>query len=468
MSAPVSANTQYFLGVNGEQTGPFTESQILERVRANLIPSDTLIWFEGLSDWQPINSFSPFKEALKVERKVASAPPPPATAVFKSLNGDPIPSQTVNVSVSTGTSNPSANSQSFSAGKNLDPVFSEEEAVFKGSSSKSYLKVIAGVLIMGLAGGLTFFLIDGQGEKGAAKTEAISNAKKLKATTSREDEIRKALSELVLNPKASLEILTKNIKENSTDEIGSQALSTVIDYYRVHNPHEAGELYFSLNRFEAAIPFFMTPPINAAKAEQASFKAFEVSTDPEKRKQLLSQDIQLLLGPLKQKNVAIERIKLFQTTFPSETNVFSYYLKSPEAQIKDLFNRISFYYVQSLLSHLQSEMPEIRLPKKPVIEVRKDKTGKYRIVGTYRGDVKLNRDLLNDIYFEFWLNKEVWVLTDTNLTIERKKLADKEKETLRPLTSSQEELLQNLENTFQTQFPQNSLHETLPVKKDQN
>ena len=46
----------YYYAVNGQQTGPVTEEQLRGMVTAGSIPADTLIWREGMPQWQPFST----------------------------------------------------------------------------------------------------------------------------------------------------------------------------------------------------------------------------------------------------------------------------------------------------------------------------------------------------------------------------------------------------------------------------
>lgn len=75
---------QYFTYLNGEQTGPFT----FEDLKTKNIYRDTLVWFEGLPDWQKagtIEELNPLFRAVpppvRVNHEIKSpAVPPPAYA----------------------------------------------------------------------------------------------------------------------------------------------------------------------------------------------------------------------------------------------------------------------------------------------------------------------------------------------------------------------------------------------------
>jgi len=55
---------ELYLYQNGEQTGPFTKDEISSMIlKGELVPQD-IIWHEGLSEWQPVNSLLDFPETV--------------------------------------------------------------------------------------------------------------------------------------------------------------------------------------------------------------------------------------------------------------------------------------------------------------------------------------------------------------------------------------------------------------------
>lgn len=49
----------FFYSLNGQQTGPVTEAQLAQLLAAGTISSDTLVWREGMADWQPLGRALP-------------------------------------------------------------------------------------------------------------------------------------------------------------------------------------------------------------------------------------------------------------------------------------------------------------------------------------------------------------------------------------------------------------------------
>ena len=49
---------QIYVFVDGQQTGPFTEEQVRAQLNAGTITPETLVWWEGMADWQPLGQTS--------------------------------------------------------------------------------------------------------------------------------------------------------------------------------------------------------------------------------------------------------------------------------------------------------------------------------------------------------------------------------------------------------------------------
>ncbi len=61
----------FYLGRNGQQTGPFTEAEVRAQLAAGTVAGTDLIWREGMTDWVPVATI------LGV-----SASPPPLSSAF--------------------------------------------------------------------------------------------------------------------------------------------------------------------------------------------------------------------------------------------------------------------------------------------------------------------------------------------------------------------------------------------------
>jgi len=49
----------YFIGVQGVQSGPFSEAVIREKIARGELPADALCWVEGWSEWRPVSAVFP-------------------------------------------------------------------------------------------------------------------------------------------------------------------------------------------------------------------------------------------------------------------------------------------------------------------------------------------------------------------------------------------------------------------------
>ncbi len=63
----------YYVAINGQQQGPYASDQISNGLAQGVYTSETMVWTQGMSDWQPISS---------VAALLQTAPaPPPASGV---------------------------------------------------------------------------------------------------------------------------------------------------------------------------------------------------------------------------------------------------------------------------------------------------------------------------------------------------------------------------------------------------
>ena len=61
----------YFVAVNGQQQGPFSVNQIRSSLAQGVYSQETLVWSQGMSDWQPIATLA------ALQQQTVQAPPPP-------------------------------------------------------------------------------------------------------------------------------------------------------------------------------------------------------------------------------------------------------------------------------------------------------------------------------------------------------------------------------------------------------
>ena len=66
----------YYLYLNGQQIGPYTEEQIRNLIAAGTVAQTDLCWQEGMAEWQPLYTMLSF-----VQVAAAAVPPPPPTVV---------------------------------------------------------------------------------------------------------------------------------------------------------------------------------------------------------------------------------------------------------------------------------------------------------------------------------------------------------------------------------------------------
>lgn len=476
MPANTSTGRQYFLGIGGEQSGPFSEDEILSRIYDGSVTNDALVWFEGLPDWQPILSFEFFNHAFTEHE----AQPPAALSPQHPMQGNagayasPAAKQPTAYSQTEGYHGMVSNSSSGA------PIFSVSEGRFGGRYVASRLVILLMGITVVIFGTLAYVYMQPERRthspepQAATATRQIQNeapaAKQISPAERREKVLRAALSELLIKPVESIKELEKLIAEDANDNIGKQAVEAVVTYYKQKRLNsEAGRLLMKVNRPLEASQMFLSDPPSYSEAEKAVFAAYQVSNDINKR-DLLIQDIRLLLGQLNNVPLAIERVRILEKDFPKQKHPFGYYLKPAEVRIAELFNRVSFHFVQQLLLYIDTELPNLSLVNRPRVSLEKKRDGSYQVVGQYDGDITLNQDRMSDIRMSFWMVSDRWVLIDTNLTPERGKWARAEREKLKTKRISEEEMMQNLENIFHQQFPKTALHEVVsapsPVSKN--
>ena len=67
---PIPATAQFFVAVDGEQTGPFTIDMLQQQARKGAITRQTLVWKPGMEQWKPAGELPDLGAAF------ASVPPP--------------------------------------------------------------------------------------------------------------------------------------------------------------------------------------------------------------------------------------------------------------------------------------------------------------------------------------------------------------------------------------------------------
>jgi membrane protease subunit (stomatin/prohibitin family) len=70
---------QWFLGVAGQQHGPFTGPELPAKVAAGLLTPDTLVWTAGMDQWQPARQIAALAPVLSIAPPPLPVPQPPAS-----------------------------------------------------------------------------------------------------------------------------------------------------------------------------------------------------------------------------------------------------------------------------------------------------------------------------------------------------------------------------------------------------
>lgn len=426
----MAGEKKYFLGIGGEQSGPFSESEVNDKITSGQAKADTLIWYEGLGEWQRVDAIA-FFQANFTKNKPAGG---------------------VGLAKPMGASGASAASSSESEVE-LRPIFSSEEAVFYKRRGPSPVLLVAGALVLFLGGGLFWYL-----DSGEEDFQVRRLAHQIDLTT-RSARYQKAESDYLLNPSVVPEDFHKLITENAKDDFGMKSIASLEAIYKKkHRLRELADLYLKVGRFADAVAPLLEEKAYP-EANQAATQAYNASTEKAVRRKMLTTSIEVLTGRLQDLPAAIAKINQLEKEFPNEPNPFSYYLLSDEKKMADLFNRTSYFFVESLLAHLKAEFPELKLATRPVVSIVREPSSRYRIAGSYKGEVQLKLDKLRGIRFEYWLVGSEWYLVSTNVTAARADWARGNRTKYQSQTLASQGMLGYLEGVMRTQFPQLGLHE---------
>ncbi|MEZ4750820.1 MAG: DUF4339 domain-containing protein [Bdellovibrionota bacterium] len=494
MSQVAQDSPQYYLGIDGDQTGPYSEADIIEKIQSQTIPEDALVWHEGLSAWTAISSIPAFASALGGGGSNPFNAPPPPAAVQAAAPPTASPSMPGGVSAlpspeddgqqdhqpeapasdratrplrATGPSGLDVNATSTFAGpgQKVETVFKGKEAVF---SRPAFITTRLGmtILFVSFFGALAFGIFYWRVKFSAVQESIVKSTKQgLRVRLTRAQQVRQALSELIIKPNDTLPRLEKIVEEDPTDAAGTEALEAAIDYYRRNRRYiDAGNLLMKAKKPLKAADFYLYDPPNFQRAETALFAAFENSKDNEVRFDSLVRNINLLLGPLnsaESREKAGGRIQLLAREFPNRQHPFGYYLKSTSEKLKIMFDRLSFHFTEGITNLLEADFPDITLAGTPDVKLEKNNQGKYRVVAVYTGDVLLGRDRLKNITLTFWAVTDRWYLVDTNLTSERRRWALSQKRKILNEVITAGAMLDFLESIHLNRFPKISLHESL-------
>lgn len=453
-------STQYFLGIDGEQVGPYSKQEVLEKVRLKEVREVDMIWWEGQDEWLPIAD-TEFLSAVPSSKPEKKQPKIDVQNEESSVLERKRPQIGGDVeSVLSGKSH-IENHPTFAQGPDVEPAFKMSHASSPPLLNNRVRLLLAVLAIVALGSGGYFYLSSSDEEL----LPQMAVKKKVRSLKDRQAVFSTAVSTLMTNSPASIAELQNLIKENPSDEISKQAIEQLTSFYRtMQRYNDAGQLMMQVNRPDEATRFFALDPSLTAESEKATWEAYKVAKG-EERKQFLLQNIQILVSQMQDIPRALERIKIFESEFPKVTHPYGYYLKGTDEKISDLFSRTSFYFVQNLISYLVTELPQLKLSTRPLVEIKKNKADMYKIVGSYKGDVILNQDKLTNVYFTFWFANETWHIVDTNLTKERRAYAIKEREKISSLAMPGDVMLRYMEGVFRAQFPKVALHEYVDAKK---
>ena len=66
----IPGKNKYFVAVDGAQTGPFTTSELKEKIASKGFTADSLVWMEGMTAWEKASTREDLKDLF------GAAPPP--------------------------------------------------------------------------------------------------------------------------------------------------------------------------------------------------------------------------------------------------------------------------------------------------------------------------------------------------------------------------------------------------------
>ena len=64
----------WYIAIGGQQQGPFTAEEVVQKIRAGAVGRDAHVFAQGMANWEPISSRAEFREAFG---GAAPAPTPP-------------------------------------------------------------------------------------------------------------------------------------------------------------------------------------------------------------------------------------------------------------------------------------------------------------------------------------------------------------------------------------------------------
>ncbi len=454
MSEPANNSIEYFLGIEGEQKGPFSKDEIFTMLKNGEISEETPLWCSGMADWSSISNSALFnKEELSLEGTLSQ---------ISIVNETSKPKSKIPLKASLSQIEFSSEQEEPQSPNEYKTVFSEA-ANFKVPSSNNKItnQLLIGIGVL-VAAGVVFWM-QTQNEK---QPIVLKQVEKLSPAQSRSLNLSKLQVQFNKDSSNVIPAMLQMIKDNPADNAGLEALETLLSHYRRQQMFsEAGTVLMAAKKPLEALDYFLKDPPDYAQAEKAYEQAASQAKGNNKREFLIKQ-IDLLIRRLGNTDKAISQIKVLDREFPGVQHPYQYYLKSTEQRIADIFSRISFHYSETINNYISGELAQLQFEGNPLLQIIKNRDDRYRIIATYKGPINLRNDRLPNVFFVFWLVNEQWFIVDTNLTKERARFAKEEQKKHESTVVTASEMLQGLETLFKTQFPGKGLHElVIPPKR---
>lgn len=80
------SDTAWYVAIDGQQQGPMSESEVVEKAKAGQIGRDAHVFSEGMAAWEPIASRSEFAGSFAAAAPVPPIPPMPGGAVADEID----------------------------------------------------------------------------------------------------------------------------------------------------------------------------------------------------------------------------------------------------------------------------------------------------------------------------------------------------------------------------------------------
>jgi len=66
---PIAAAVEFFAAINNVQTGPFSREQLADQVAEGKINAETLVWYQGMGEWQRASSLDELAELFSEQEQ---------------------------------------------------------------------------------------------------------------------------------------------------------------------------------------------------------------------------------------------------------------------------------------------------------------------------------------------------------------------------------------------------------------